>query len=105
MEAGIVTLARAAAAKRILFTPHATSQMSRPDRIITTNEVTRVISIGILVEDYPEDARGHSCLILGFGDQQRPIHVVCAPKSDFLAIITAYVPDPVQWSPDYKTRI
>ena len=32
-----------------------------------------------MVEDYPDDSRGHSCLMLGFGKGGRPIHVVCAP--------------------------
>jgi hypothetical protein len=79
-------------------------QMSRPDRMITTAEVESVVTTGELVEDYPEDVRGHSCLLLGFGEDRRAIHVVCAPKEDYLAIITAYLPDPAQWSPDFKRR-
>ncbi|PZO50619.1 MAG: hypothetical protein DCF15_15605 [Phormidesmis priestleyi] len=39
--------------------------------------------------------RGHSCLILGSGQDNRPIHVVCALKDECLAIITPYIPDPV----------
>ena len=35
---------------------------------------------------------GHSCLLLGRGEEGRPIHVVCSAKDEFLAIITAYVP-------------
>ena len=96
---------RAASAKRVLFLPHAVRQMSRPERMITTAEVEAVANTGELVEDYPEDVRGHSCLLLGHGDAKRPIHVVCAPKEDYLAIITAYLPDPVQWTSDYKKRI
>ncbi len=26
------------------------------------------------------------------------------PKPDYLSIITAYLPDPAQWSPDFRTR-
>ena len=39
-----------------------------------------------MIEDYPEDVRGHSCLILGRGNHDRPIHVVCSPKDGYLAI-------------------
>lgn len=75
-----------AAQKRLLFLPHAIRQMSRPGRMITPSEVATVVSRGDLIEDYPQDPRGHSCLLLGFGEANRPVHVVCSPKDDYLAI-------------------
>lgn len=96
---------RAAARKRILFLPHAIRQMARPDRMILTADIRAVISGGKIIEDYPEDARGHSCLMLGFDDEKRPIHLVCAPKDEYLAIITAYLPDTEEWSADLSIRI
>jgi hypothetical protein len=57
--------------------------------LIATWEIRAVVSKGDIVEDYPEDVRGHSCLMLGYGEDDRPIHVVCAPKADYLAVITA----------------
>ncbi len=96
---------REAAMKKLLFLPHAVRQMNRPDRMIRPGEVRRVIIEGRIIEDYPEDARGHSCLIMGFGNQSRPLHVVCAPKDEYLAIITAYVPDEKQWGNRYSERI
>ena len=59
---------------------------------------------GEVIEDYPEDVRGHSCLVHGYGVGQRDIHVVCAPKDDFLAIITAYLPAEEQWEKGLRTR-
>lgn len=100
----ILTNVRSAAGSKILYLPHAVRQMLRPERMITTDEVRRAIAEGILIEDYPEDPRGHSCLILGRGDDNRPIHLVCAPKQDYLAIITAYIPDPGEWSEDFRVR-
>lgn len=96
---------RSAAALRILFLPHAVRQMSRPDRMITTAEVRNVVENGVVIEDYPSDPRGPSCLLLGKGLGDRPIHVVCSPKPDFLAIITAYLPDQHEWSDDFSVRI
>jgi hypothetical protein len=78
--------------------------MARPERMITTEEVRTVIEHGEVVEDYPDDSRGHSCLILGFGEDGRPIHVVCAPKDEYLAIITAYLPDPHEWAAGFRQR-
>jgi len=54
---------RESAIKQILFLPHALRQMSRLDRMITTQEVRETVMTGELIEDYPEDARGHSCLL------------------------------------------
>lgn len=104
MAESILERAREAAAKRILFLPHALNQMNTPDRMISTQEVRSIILQGELIEDYPDDVRGHSCLILGYGEQNRALHVVCAPKSDYLAIITAYLPDSGLWEVDKRTR-
>ncbi len=95
---------RYAAQKRLLFLPHAIRQMSRPQRMISTDEVEIVVTQGELLEDYPSDPRGHSCLMLGLGEANRAVHVVCSPKDEYLAIITAYLPDPTQWSEDFRRR-
>lgn len=104
-ETTILSVVRTVAGKKVLFLPHAIRQMSRPDRLITTSEIRRVISVGEVVEDYPEDMRGHSCLMLGFGDEMRSIHIVCSPKDEYLAVITAYLPDEDEWSDDFRVRI
>jgi hypothetical protein len=103
-ESDILSRARQAAARRILFLPHALQQMLRPDRMIRRMDVRLVIEQGEVIEDYPADTRGHSCLLLGAGAGGRPIHVVCAPKDDYLAVITAYLPDRNEWSDDFKMR-
>jgi hypothetical protein len=56
-----------------------------------------------LVEDYPDDPRGHSCLLLSWIGET-PIHVVCAPHKDVLIVVTIYIPSESEWGPDYKTR-
>lgn len=104
MVRGILDAVRQAARKKVLFLPHAIKQMARPAIMISTGEVDRVVAAGEIIEDYPEDARGPSCLMLGSGEG-RPIHVVCSPKDEYLAVITAYVPDPSQWSPDFRGRM
>ena len=92
------------AEKRILFLPHAVRQMSKPERMISTEEVRQVIESGEIIENYPNDPRGHSCLMLGFGIDKRPIHIVCAPKKEYLAIITAYIPNEEEWENNFKKR-
>jgi hypothetical protein len=107
METGaqILVQIRTAARQKVLFLPHALRQMLRPNRIIHNAEIRQVIADGEIIEDYPQDARGHSCLLLGHGEGGRPIHVVCAPTADYLAIITAYLPDSSEWSSDFRRRV
>lgn len=50
-----------------------------------------------IIEDYPEDVRGHSHLMLGFTPSKEPIHVVCAVHEEELVIITTYRPIQGQW--------
>lgn len=90
--------------KKILFITHALDQMNSPERMISKDDVRDVIIKGEIVEDYPNDLRGHSCLMMGKTREQRVVHVVCSPKDEYLAIVTAYIPDPRKWRDDLKTR-
>jgi hypothetical protein len=93
----------AAATKNILFLPHAIRQISRPERMISTEEIREAIFHGEIIEEYPQDQRGESCLLLHV-KPNRVLHVVCAPKEEYLTVITAYLPSPEQWSADFKAR-
>jgi hypothetical protein len=104
MHEPFVLAVRHATEKRILYLPHALDEMNAPAELITADDVQAVIFKDDIVEDYPEDVRGHSCLMLGHGTEGRPIHVVCSPKEDYLAIITVYLPDARRWETDWKTR-
>jgi hypothetical protein len=104
MNLDFLKLVKEKAEEKLLFLPHALSQMMRPDRMISVLEVKKIIFHGEIIEEYPEDARGHSCLMLGYGDGQRALHVVCAPKDEYLAVITAYIPDSDRWNDDFKSR-
>lgn len=57
-----------------------------------------------VIEDYPADPRGHSCLVLGFTQAGLPIHIVCGHLSEEeFIVITIYRPDPEQWI-DWRIR-
>jgi hypothetical protein len=90
--------------KKILFTKHAVNEMLDESEIIETKEIVEVLKNGKIIEDYPEDRRGHSCLVSGITFKERTIHVVCAPGVDYLAIITVYEPDKNKWSDDFERR-
>jgi hypothetical protein len=73
--------------------------------MISTAEIRLTVEQGEVIENYPHDPRGASCLLLGLGENGRPIHLVCAPKEDYLAIITAYLPVEHEWSGDFRVRL
>ena len=53
---------------------------------------------GELLEDYPDDPRGHSCLVLGFNRAGQAIHTVWGLlPTDWVRLITVYIPKPPKW--------
>ena len=99
-----IDLVKQSAEKKIIYTLHALDEMNAEDEMIIKDEVRYVVFNGEIIEDYPEDKRGHSCLMLGMPNNRRPVHIVCAPKEEYLAIITAYIPSLEKWETDFKTR-
>lgn len=75
--------------------------------MITVEELEQALANCEIIEEYPDDPRGASCLILGF-HQQRPVHAVCALKTEpgELFLITIYDPSkrPREWSDNYRER-
>ena len=81
---------------------HATNQSII--RRITMQEVREAIEACEMLEDYPEDKYGPSCLIFGLTKSKRPLHIQCSyPSRPLIKIITLYEPDPLQWI-DFKIR-
>lgn len=79
------------------FSKHAVDQTIIRD--IAVAEVEQTISSRCeVIEDYPDDKYGPSCLILGFTDAGRPLHIQCSyPSRPLIKIITLYQPDPELW--------
>ncbi len=70
---------------------------------ITISDMETAIYNGEILEDYTNDPRGPSCLILGYS-QNRPIHIVCGYTAiRWIRIITVYIPKPPKWI-DERTR-
>ena len=70
---------------------------------ITISDLETAISGGEILEDYANDLRGQSCLVLGYS-KNRPIHIVCGyTPIKWVRIITVYIPKLPKWIND-KTR-
>ena len=81
-------------AGRYVISKHA--ELERSEENIDVIEIEKGVASGLLLEDYPADPRGHSCLIAGFSGG-RWIHLVCGQKNDWAIIITVYVPLAPYW--------
>lgn len=87
------------------FSIHA--EQERQAEKITIKELEDALSDCEIIEDYPDDSRGASCLVLGFA-ATRLLHAVCALKQDpeEVLLITIYDPSlrPEKWTDNYRRR-
>lgn len=88
------------------FSIHA--QRERLEEDLDAAEIEEAIAHGMILEEYPNDPRGESCLVLGY-TTARLIHAALAwatPRGQgekVLRIITVYIPRLPKWS-DPRTR-
>jgi hypothetical protein len=83
-----------------LFTQHAVKRMT--ERRITRHEVEEAVGNGEIIEEYPDDKYGPSCLIYGVTQAEKILHVQ-ASHVPRVKIITVYEPTPDEWE-DGKVR-
>ena len=84
------------------FSQHAVDQSII--RHISVRDLREAIASGEVIEVYPEDKYGPSCLIFGMTSNDRPVHVQCSdPSRSIVKIITVYEPDPAIWI-EFKVR-
>lgn len=85
------------------FSRHAVDQSIV--RNISVSELEEAINQNSkIIEDYPDDKYGPSCLVLGFTKQNWALHIQCSyPSRAVLKIITLYEPDPEKWI-DFEKR-
>lgn len=70
--------------------------------VVVIDETAR----GAVLEDYPNDPRGASCLVLLAVGSDQPVHAVWGFDEDAgrAILITVYRPDPERWSDDHRQR-
>jgi hypothetical protein len=77
---------------------------SSVERDISPGEVAEAIMSGEIIEDYPTDKYGPSCLIAGETNRGRKLHVQCSV--DPVWVVTAYDPTLSRdaWTEDFTRR-
>jgi hypothetical protein len=103
MTPSIAEIRHKVAENQFEFSKHAVDQSIL--RQIRVQEIREAVANGQIIEDYPDDKYGPSCLICGWTQVQRPIHIQCSyPSRPLIKIITVYEPIPQQWNDDFTQR-
>jgi hypothetical protein len=74
---------------------------------IVARDVVASIATALVVEDYPNAARGPSVLVLQNDGNGLPVHIlwgIPTGKIGPAVVVTGYRPDPQRWSEDYLKR-
>jgi len=78
-----------------LLSQHAVEESSKD--MIEDEAIVHAILNGEIIESYPDDPRGESCLINGDTPDGRHLHIVIGRWQDQLIIITCYIPSLPKW--------
>jgi len=89
-------------AQSVRWTSHMLERMFR--RGISMDDVASALINGEIIEQYPTDYPFPSCLVLGHSKVGKILHIVCGSSGAELWLITVYIPNPADWSEDFRQR-
>ena len=82
------------------FSKHGDHERQNDD--LTIGEIEEALLTGRILEQYEDPHRGQSCLVAGFTETGKPIHIVCGARGDCMVIITLYIPLPPKFITPFK---
>ena len=65
-------------------------------------EVEEALLTGRGLKQYEDTGRGESCLVVGFTESGKPLHMVCGEIEDHVVLITVYIPTPPKFTNPYE---
>ena len=78
------------------FSRHALKRVV--ERNISETEIKQIGMNANMIEEYPDDKYSPSCLLLGYTQTGRPLHIqVSRADTDLVKIITLYEPSVEEW--------
>lgn len=82
------------------FSKH--GDIERQNDNLTIQEIEEALFNGRILEKYKDDNRGASCLVVGFTEEGKPIHIIFGIRGDWPVIITVYIPRPPKFKTPYE---
>ena len=69
---------------------------------LTIEEIEEALLTGRILEQYEDTGRGERCLVVGFTESVKPLHMVYGEIEDRIVIITVYIPKPPRFKNLYE---
>ena len=82
------------------FSKH--GDQERQNDNIAISEVEEALLECRIIDYYEDTGRGESCLVAGFTETGKPIHLVCGMRGNRLVIVTVYIPRPAKFKMPYE---
>lgn len=92
--------------RKVRISEHGYDELA--DDGLAAREVVGGVEESVLIEEYPDFAKGPCALFLQHDFSGKPVHVVWGiPKGydEPVVLITAYRPDPKRWDRTYRKRL
>ena len=106
MEAFQEKIKRLVTQRKVRISEHGYDELAEDG--LSVREVLAGVPAAILIEEYPDFAKGPCVLFMQQDSKSGPVHVVWGiPKSydEPVVLVTAYRPDPGRWDRTYRMRL
>lgn len=105
MSDTLAAVQRLVAAGEVKISEHGYDELAQ-DRI-SVKDIIGGVDEAAVVEDYPTFPKGPAVLVLQSDGIRQPVHVVWGIPQGYSSpavLVTAYRPNPQQWSEDFRER-
>lgn len=90
-------------ANEYYFSKH--GDQERQNENLTIAEIEESFLNGRILEQYKDTGRGESCLVVGFTQMGKPVHIVCGKRGNWLVVVTVYIPRPPKFKSPYERGV